>query len=171
MSKNSRKFYYGDKIQFVSSNYTKYNKHWNHQGFVIGTYIHINGNKRYATYQVECFCGQSLEPKATELILVQSRGIEEDLESIVDKRRQHFLGQLSVEPSSATKQLEKQVDGVLRVLSDKYRGVVMDRFGLNPAYQFRRTHEEIGRDLSPPVTKQRAQQIERRAFEMMRTKV
>ena len=172
MGNNSRKFYYGDKVRFASS-YAKYNKHAGHEGFIMGTVIHVtnNRNSRHTTYQVECFCGQPLEPKSTELILIQSRGLEEDPESIADKRRQYFLGQLAVEPGSTTTPLVMQVNQALSVLPNKHRCVVMDRFGLNPDYEFRRTYEEIGRDLTPPVTKQRAQQIERRAFEIMRDRI
>ena len=170
MGNNSRKFYYGDKVKFVPSRHTKYTKHWNHQGFVIGTSIHIKDNNRYATYQVECFCGQALEPKSMDLDLVQARGLEEDQEPTLDKRRRYFLTQLSIDPEDEPVHLAKQVNYVLRVLSDKYKGVVMDRFGLNTDHEFRLTHTEIGRGLNPPVTKQRTQQIERRAFEMMRNR-
>ena len=165
MGNNSRKFYYGDKVQFVPRT-AKYNRHWKHQGYVMGTSIHIRDNNRYTTYQVECFCGQHLVPKAMDLDLVQARGLEEDQEPTMDKRRRYFLEQLSLDPDGTPMQLAKQVTHVLRVLPEKYRSVVMDRFGLNPDHEFRLTHAEIGAGLN--ITKQRAQQIERRAFEMMR---
>ena len=166
MGNNSRKFYYGDKVQFVPSRHAKYNRHLNHQGYVTGTSIHIKDNNRYTTYRVECFCGQRLVPKAPALELVQERGIEEDQEPTMDKRRRYFLAQLSLDPDGTPMQLAQQVTQVLRVLPEKYKGVVMDRFGLNPDHEFRLTHAEIGAGLNIP--KQRAQQIERRAFEMMR---
>ena len=140
MGNNSRKFYYGDKVQFVPSRHAKYNRHLNHQGYVTGTSIHIKDNNRYTTYRVECFCGQRLVPKAPAL--------------------------LSLDPDGTPMQLAQQVTQVLRTLPEKYKGVVMDRFGLNPDHEFRLTHAEIGAGLN--ITKQRAQQIERRAFEMMR---
>ena len=181
MGNNSRKFYYGDKVVFspqvdlqdfgvfhlVEPSY-KYAAHREHIGFVTETYIHINSQTRYATYRVECACGMTLRPRAMDIQLVQERGMEEDHDSKVDKRRKHFLSILLGVDNSSPFTLAAQVKHAMRMLSDRERSIITARYGLTPGQESRKTLEFVANTLTPPITRERVRQIQRRALEKMR---
>lgn len=178
MGNNSRKFYYGDKVVFSppqEGRYyaprLKYYSHRGHTGFITETYIHINSQTRYATYRVECLCGTTLRPRAMDIQLVQERGMEEDQESKIDKRRKHFLSTLLGVDIAEGPTLAAQVKHAMRMLSDRERSIMTARHGLTPDHEHRQTLEVVASNLTPPITRERVRQIQRRAFERMRDRI
>ena len=156
--KKARKFYYGDLVAIVDE---RYEKHINHHGIIKGTIIHTQD--KYTSYEVECECGDLLHPKPSDLILVLERYVTTQ-ESPIDQNRRRFLSKLDVTPEE---DMYQQVSDIIRTLPDRYKQLIIERYGLDTQEPVTKTSEAIGTSMG--ISRQRSHQIEKIAIEKIRT--
>ena len=146
-----RKFFYGDRILITGE---KYKPHLSHEGRVTGTLI----KSQRVTYKVACDCGKSIKPKAFHMDLVTTPHREADPLSIHGARMEHFLRVAGKEPERP--ELSQQIDDLLGCLKEKYKFVLISRYGLDGLGA--RTFREIGEELN--LSRERIRQIESMAM-------
>lgn len=160
-SHRGRKFYYGDEIVITGK---QYENHIRHHGIVVWTHL-SHGKTKNTVYEVECECNDLLKLPPSFMELVEERAVTEVL-SIADRQKRMFVRRFKLIPDK--KNIDQQVDKFLSVLSDRYKQIIIDRFGLGSDGVIK-TQIEIGANLG--VSKQRIEQIERAAINKIKDKV
>ena len=156
-----RKFYYGDEVVIVKT--APYKNHNNHHGIVVFTHLPCEKQK-HTIYEMECECGALLKPLPSFLDLVQERAVTEVL-SIADRQKRMFVRRFKLMPDK--NHIDQQIDKILSVLSDRYKQIIIDRFGLG-SEGIAKTQIEIGENMG--VTRQRVEQIESAAIKKIKAK-
>lgn len=154
---HGRKFYYGDEIIITGK---RYENHIGHHGIVVWTHL-----SQSTVYEVECECNDLLKLRSHMMELVKERAVTEVI-SIADRQKRMFVRRFKLIPDK--KNIDQQIDKFLSVLSDRYKQIIIDRFGLGSDGVIK-TQIEIGANLG--VSKQRIEQIERAAINKIKDKV
>ena len=162
--KGKRKFYFGDEIAIVD---VKYKKHLDHHGIINWIWSREKNVKHsYLVYEVECNCGKVLNLRASFMVLVEERVVT-DQDSIVDRNKRRFVRQLNMHPRKSVEQLDKQLERILRGVSDRGKSVLIDRYNLYSEEPRPKTYRDMAKDLG--ISFQRVEQIEKRLMESLRT--